>query len=67
MVDKMDWFLIQIGADIAALSAVRLTRLPGCYRGHRLQKLLYLNPRPDGRPISKLFPMRRIDPQPQES
>ena len=27
-----------LGADPAALSAVRLSRLPGCYRGERLQK-----------------------------
>jgi hypothetical protein len=51
--------LIMIGADVASLSGVRLTRLPGCYRcgredadgvyrqfpnGPRLQRLLYLNP-----------------------
>lgn len=33
-----------LGADPAALSAVRLSRLPGCHRGDRLQRLLYLNP-----------------------
>lgn len=37
----------KLGADGAALTAVRLTRLPGCMRGNRLQKLLYLNPSPD--------------------
>ena len=51
--------LIMIGADVASLSGVRLTRLPGCYRagredadgvyrqfpaGPRLQRLLFLNP-----------------------
>lgn len=36
-----------LGADPAALSAVRLSRLPGCKRGDRLQKLLYLHPDPD--------------------
>jgi hypothetical protein len=43
----------KLGADPAALTAVRLTRLPGCRRGERLQKLLYLNPQPemDGLPI----------------
>ena len=42
----------KLGADGGALSAVRLTRLPGCYRGDRLQKLIYLNPRPElGLPI----------------
>lgn len=48
----------QVGADPAAITAVRLTRLPGCYRygkmgsdgayakypRPRLQELLYLNP-----------------------
>jgi hypothetical protein len=29
------------------MKAVQLTRLPGCKRGERLQKLLYLNPQPD--------------------
>lgn len=41
------------GADPAAMTAVRLTRLPGCMRDGRLQELLYLNPDPDpeGKPI----------------
>jgi hypothetical protein len=43
--------LIQLGADSGALTAVRLTRLPNCYRGERLQELLYLDPRPTGEPI----------------
>lgn len=33
-----------LGADPAALTAVRLSRLPGCKRGDRLQELLYVNP-----------------------
>lgn len=43
----------KLGADPGALSAVRLTRLPGCYRGESLQELLFLNPSPDsgGLPI----------------
>lgn len=43
----------KLGADPKAISAVRLTRLPGCLRGQRMQQLLYLNPRPDeaGTPI----------------
>lgn len=43
----------KLGADPKAISAVRLTRLPGCLRGQRKQQLLYLNPRPDeaGTPI----------------
>jgi hypothetical protein len=60
IVEKMEWFLIQIGADIAALSAVRLTRLPGCYRRNKLQKLLYINPKPDTRPISQLYPIHQL-------
>ena len=60
--------LTMIGADIGSLSAVRLTRLPCCERlgkedkdgkyqrhtgGPRLQRLLYLNPAPDGTPIAE--------------
>jgi hypothetical protein len=37
----------KLGADPAAMKAVQLTRLPGCKRGERLQRLLYLNPNPD--------------------
>jgi hypothetical protein len=37
----------KLGADPGALTAVRLTRLPGCMRGNQPQKLLYLNPDPD--------------------
>lgn len=40
-----------LGADPAALSAVRLSRLPGCKRGERMQELIYLNPEPSGQPI----------------
>ncbi len=43
--------LVSLGADDGALSAVRLTRLPGTYRGDKRQTLLYLNPAADGRPI----------------
>lgn len=38
---------VVMGADPRAMTAVRLTRLPGCMRGDRPQKLLYLNPSPD--------------------
>ena len=46
---------VKCGADVKAMSAVRLTRLPGCMRGDRLQELLYLNPNPDpsGVPIGE--------------
>jgi hypothetical protein len=43
--------LVPLGADDGALSAVRLTRLPNCFRGDRKQELLYLNPAADGTPI----------------
>lgn len=52
---KEDWdctvkqirpIFVTLGADPKAMSAVRLTRLPGCRRGDRLQKLLYLDPEP---------------------
>lgn len=40
-------YLVPYGVDPNAVTAVRLTRLPGCYRGDRPQRLLYLNPSPD--------------------
>jgi hypothetical protein len=43
--------LINLGADPGALTAVRLTRLPNCNRGERIQELLYLDPNPTGEPI----------------
>jgi hypothetical protein len=36
-----------IGADPGAITAVRLSRLPGCWRGKRQQRLIYLHPAPD--------------------
>jgi hypothetical protein len=57
---KADWdaqvraikpVLVTLGADPGALSAVRLTRLPQARRGQRVQRLLYLDPKPDGIPI----------------
>jgi hypothetical protein len=57
---KADWdkkiggvksLLVTLGADRGALSAIRLTRLPQAQRRDRVQRLLYLNPRPDGTPI----------------
>lgn len=53
--------LVPLGADIGALTAVRLSRLPQCYRGERLQELLYLNPEADGTPILNL-PKRGEEP-----
>lgn len=43
--------VVTLGADEHALTAVRLSRLPGTMRGQRLQELLYLAPDADGRPI----------------
>jgi len=57
---KTDWdgkknalkgVLITLGADPGALTAVRLSRLPQCWRGDRKQKLLFLNPGADGTAI----------------
>jgi len=50
---KMLPLLVQLGADPAAMTAVRLTRLPGCMRQAKgaLQQLLYLDDAPDGTPI----------------
>jgi hypothetical protein len=45
--------LLRLGADLGALRAVQLTRLPGCYRGDKLQELLYLDPRVESGPIWK--------------
>ncbi len=42
------------GVDPKALTSVRLTRLPGCLRAGKLQKLLYLRPRAEVRPICEL-------------
>ena len=59
-ISKQDWdariatikpILVTLGADPAALTAVRLTRLPQARRGNRVQRLLYLNPAPSGSPI----------------
>ena len=48
--------LAAVGADPAAITAVRLSRLPGITRAekpapHNLQRLLYLNPSPTAEPI----------------
>jgi hypothetical protein len=51
--DSIERDLVALGADPGALTAVRLTRLPGCRRGEtgQLQRLLYLNPEPTNTPI----------------
>ena len=51
--------LVTLGADEKAISAVRLTRLPGCERAEKskMQELLYLNGNPDETPICELPPI----------
>lgn len=60
---KADWdarigaikpVLVTLGADAGALSAVRLSRLPHAVRGERQQRLLFLDPQPNGVPILEL-------------
>ena len=48
--------LLTLGADEAAMTAGRLTRLPQCFRAEkdRWQELLYLNPTADETPICEL-------------
>ncbi len=53
--------LSKLGADPAAITAVRLTRLPGCMRGKRTQELLYLNPQATGRAIRELPILRTVN------
>lgn len=50
------------GADPGALTPVRLTRLPGCTRNGREQKLIYLNPEPMGPGIAT---QRIVDMKPR--
>jgi hypothetical protein len=58
--EAMKRALVVLGADLGAMSAVRLTRLPGCWRRRSLQKLLYINPDPPMRPICELAPRRDV-------
>jgi len=45
-----------LGADPAATTGVRLSRLPGCRRGNQLQRLVWLDPEPEnGVPIIDRF------------
>lgn len=52
--------LVTVGADPGALSAVRLTRLPGCWRGEKEQKLLYFSPSAPALTISEILPRRDV-------
>lgn len=60
IVEPMKRDLIELGADPAALTSLRLSRLPFCRRSEKLdpadklrgnQVLLYLDDKPDGSPI----------------
>ena len=52
--------LPQLGADPGAMTPVRLTRLPGCTRGGRMQRLIYLNPKAVEKPIRDYPTMREL-------
>lgn len=54
--------LPKIGADPGAMTPVRLSRLPGCTRLGKLQRLIYLNPNPSpaGVPIRDLPKLRTL-------
>jgi hypothetical protein len=56
-------FLPIIGADPGAMTPVRLTRLPGCTRRGKEQKLIYLNPKPphDGKCSRDLPKLRTVE------
>jgi hypothetical protein len=53
---KIERPLVWLGADPGAMTAVRLTRLPCCYRAEKKQwqELLFLNPNPTATPICEL-------------
>jgi hypothetical protein len=52
--------IVAAGADQGALSAVRLTRLPGCWRGEKEQKLLYFAPSAPALTIAEMLPRRDV-------
>lgn len=52
--------LVTVGADPGALSAVRLTRLPACWRGNKEQKLLYFSPSAPALTVSEILPRRDV-------
>lgn len=53
-IQKHKSLFVTIGADPAAMSAVRLSRLPQCERGNKVQRLIYLNPAPTPTPICEM-------------
>jgi hypothetical protein len=54
--------LVTLGADPSAMTTVRLTRLPFCFRreNNEWQRLLFLNPAPTSNPICHM-PVRSAD------
>lgn len=52
--------LVTLGADLGAMTPVRLTRLPFCFRREKneMQRLLFLNPKPTSTPICQLPTLR---------
>ena len=54
--DELKPTVITLGADPGAITAVQLSRLPGCERVEKgaLQRLLYLNGTPDETPIADM-------------
>jgi hypothetical protein len=72
--DRISPFLSKLGADPAAMTAVRLTRLPGVFREGttdkdgkyvrfpepRLQRLLFLNPRPEVVAVKTMTRLREL-------
>jgi hypothetical protein len=78
--DYLKPLLTRLGADRGVFSAVRLTRLPGCqrqgaldkdrnYRPYpepRLQKVLFLNPQAEWKPVVTL-PVLRNGPMWEEA
>jgi hypothetical protein len=78
--DYLKPVLTRLGADRGVFSAIRLTRLPGCqregamgkdgryhrYEEPRLQRILFLNPKAEWRPILDL-PVLRSEPMWEEA
>ena len=73
--DHLKPALTRLGADKGVFTAVRLTRLPSCFRmgkeDHKtgqyvkfsephLQRLLYLNPSAEARPLVELPVLRHV-------
>jgi len=46
------------GADAGAMTPVRLTRLPGCRRGDREQRLIYLHPNAPTEPMEPIITLK---------